>query len=169
MVACLGSVGIWVGVVLGLVCKQFGASGKRHVFHSQTQELLMCHWVMCRVCALAHLRSLRTIHRRIRHLYAPQAVDEYRRGEGPAPARRASPSSSLSPSCPTLATARAEWATRREPAAYDVEMKDHVLDLQTITRHDEPGDRIIEQFIQGWLTVSGVHGAPLSPMCGKHG
>jgi hypothetical protein len=66
MVARLGLVGIWVGVVLGLVCKQFGASGKRLVFHSQTQELLMCHWVMCRVCALAHLLSLRTIHRRIR-------------------------------------------------------------------------------------------------------
>jgi hypothetical protein len=40
-------------------------------------------------------------------------------------------------------------------------MKDYVFDLQTITRHDEPGDRIIEQFIQRWLTVAGVHGATL--------
>jgi hypothetical protein len=60
--------------------------------------------------------------------------------------------------CLTLATAAAEPANRRKSAANGREMEDQVLELQSITRHEELGDGIVEQFSQGRLVIAHVHG-----------
>jgi hypothetical protein len=102
----------------------------------------MCHWVMCGLRTIAHLLRLRTIHRRVRHLRCFTARRQIPMFKEQRHLGVRLPSLRL---CLTLATAAAEPANRRKSAANGREMEDQVLELQSITRHEEPGDGIVEQ------------------------